>query len=826
MTSFFRGTSLAAIAAAALAASASAQTAAPAPADDNATTGFTDIVVTARKTEEKLQDVPLTIKALTGQDLQDRGIGSVSELSQFTPGLTYSPDFGRTGERPVIRGISALRSEAPQPVSIFVNGVFVRDAALGLVLDDAERVEVIKGPQSALYGRSTYAGAINYITVKPGNELAAKFSATVAGGGERILSGAVTLPLVTDVVSVRVRGRHYEFGGQYTNSQTGNKIGNERTNAIGGELFFTPSSAFDALLSLDHSADRDGFFAATIRTIPIQAGGVVTNQNGSTNVPNLSQCNGRTINIVGNNTTVGSPLFGLPDPSVPAALATRVNGWPCGSSNFTGTTVRRNDVDFLNYTDPTSKINYGDIRGLDRKILRASATLNFRFGDGFTLTSQTAYTKQLSNVGADQSYSGVRFTPTFLGSASWASYDRDRLNYWSQEVRLASPQDRAFTWLLGGFYYKEEGKGLTSPVIVFSSTLGATPAPLSAKSATSSRNIAGFGAVRYAFTDTFKISAEARYGEEQVKVGGTPLRVVTVAAGNCTTVGQPCVLNGDRTFRDFSPRVTIDFKPAPGILIYGQVAKGQKSGGFNATPGLPQSSFAFDGEKVWSYEIGLKSDVFDRRVRFNMAFFQNDIQGLQLSNLAVITDPFSANPLIPSTTTTTIVNNVGKARTRGFEFELDVKPMDWLTLTSNYAFTDAKAIEGTEITNGTVYGGNRSVAGFTLPRTPRVSATIGAAIDFPVTDGIAFFARADMTYQSRRYAEIQNLIWADPFTRVNASIGVRGKQWRATAFVKNLTDNATSLNGFRYLDPNTFRRTAVDFLPRLRQFGGTVALTF
>jgi iron complex outermembrane recepter protein len=295
-----------------------------------------------------------------------------------------------------------------------------------------------------------------------------------------------------------------------------------------------------------------------------------------------------------------------------------------------------------------------------------------------------------------------------------------------------------------------------------------------------------------------------------------------VASGTCQTVGQPCVLNGDRTFRDFSPRVTADFKPVQDVLLYAQVAKGQKSGGFNATAGLPSSVFAFDGEKVWSYEVGLKSDIFNRRVRFNLAFFQNDIDGLQLSNISTVTSPVTG-----ISSTTTIVNNVGKARTRGFEFELDIKPTTWLTLTSNYAFTDAKAIEGTETTNGTAFGGNRSVAGFTLPRSPRVSAAIGAAIDTPLGDtGLSIFARGDLTYQSRRYAEIQNLIWADPFTHINASIGVRGKGWRATAFVKNLTDDNTSLNGFRYLDPNTFRRTAVDFLPRLRQFGGTVALDF
>ncbi len=803
---------------------AQSQPAVPA-ASDNA--GFGDIIVTARKTAEKLQDVPLTIKALTGGELAERGITSISELSQFTPGLTYSPDFGRSGERPVIRGISALRTEAPQPVSVFVNGVYVRDAALGLVLDDAERVEIIKGPQSALYGRSTYAGAINYITVRPGNDLKGKISATIAGQGERTISAAITLPIVRDVLSVRVRGRHYEYGGDYTNSQTGNRIGSERTNAIGGEVSFTPSSKFDALLSADYSADRDGFFAATIRPIPTIVAGVVTATNGTTNVQSGGVCNGRTLTIVANNTTVGNPLFGLPDPNIPGTLTNRLNGWPCGPSRFTGTTVRRNDTDFLNYTDPATGISYGDIRGLDRKILRVSGTLNFHFGEGYTLTSQTAYTDQKSYVGADQSYSGVRFTPTFLGSASWASYDRDKLNYFSQEVRLSSPQDQAFTWLIGGFYYKENGSGITSPVIVYSATLGATPASLTAKSGTSSRNIAGFARIQYAFSDAFKISAEGRYGEERVTVGGTPLRTTTVAAGTCTVVGQPCVINGDRTFRDFSPRVTIDFKPAEGILLYGQIAKGQKSGGFNATPGLAITSFAYDGEKVWSYEVGLKSDIFDRRIRFNLAFFQNDISGLQLSNLAVITDPFSANPLVPSTTTTTVVNNVGKARTRGFEFALDVKPTRWLTLNTSYAFTDAKALEGTEVTNGTVFGGNRSVAGFTLPRTPRVSVSLGASIDAPIgTSGLNFFVRGDLNYQSRRYAEIQNLIWADPFTHVNASVGIYGKSWRATAFVKNLTDDGTSLNGFRYLDPNTFRRTAVDFLPRLRQFGGTVALNF
>jgi iron complex outermembrane recepter protein len=128
------------------------------------------IVVTARRVDERLIDVPLTIRAMTDREIKERGINSLSDLAQFTPGLSYSPDLGRVSERPVLRGVSALRPEAPQPVSVFIDGLYMRDGVLGVLLDDAQRVEVIKGPQSALYGRSTYMGAINYITVKPGND--------------------------------------------------------------------------------------------------------------------------------------------------------------------------------------------------------------------------------------------------------------------------------------------------------------------------------------------------------------------------------------------------------------------------------------------------------------------------------------------------------------------------------------------------------------------------------------------------------------------------------------------------------------------------------
>ena len=799
---------------------AAAQTttpATPAAAADTAGDAGT-IIVTARRIGERLQDVPLSIRALTGKDLQERGITSLTDLSQFTPGLSYSPDFGRTGERPVIRGISALRQEAPQPVSVFIDGVYVRDAALGLAIDDAQRIEVIKGPQSALYGRSTYVGAINYITVKPGNDVTGKGVVTFAGQGERSIFGAVTAPLKADELTVRVRVKHYEYGGTYTNEVSGNKIGAERTNAAGMQAYYTPTPNFDATLMVDYSEDRDGLFAATARTVPIQSGGVVTNQNGSSNVANGSTCNGRTINIVGNN-----PVTGLPDATVAASATTKANGWPCGAATFTGTTVRRNEADFANYTDSGTGANYGNIAGLDRRINRTALTLNYGFADGYAATAQMAATQQTSNLGADQSYNGTRFAPGFGGPASsWLSYDRDQLNYGSAELRLVSPLDRPLTWLVGAFGYHESTQGVSSGVIaqmrdpVTPSMIREIVDPLRPKSATGVNNFAPFGRVQYEVSKDFRLSAEGRFNSEKVKVGGTPLGVAQFSAGTCVK-GEVCYINGERTFKDFSPRLTVDYKPTTQMLVYGQFAKGSKSGGFNTTPGLPSSSFAYDGEKIQSLEAGVKARL-GAGVLLNVALFRNNVDGLQLSNISTVTSPFTG-----TTSTTTIVNNVGKARTQGLETEISGRPMQWLNLSANYAYTDAKALQGTEITNGTVYGGNTSVSGFTLPRTPTHSLAASAAVDTEIGSGLRAFGRVDVVYQSRRYAEIQNLIWADPYTRVNLSGGVRGGAWRVTAFVKNAGNDDTSLNGFRYLDPATFRRTAVDFLPRLRQYGLTLS---
>ncbi|HPF28112.1 MAG TPA: TonB-dependent receptor [Steroidobacteraceae bacterium] len=786
------------------------------------TLALEEIVVTARKREERLQDVPLSITAFSGKELEAAGIANVTDLAGATPGLSYATDLGRTAERPVVRGISALRPEAAQPVSVFLDGVYVRDGVLSLLLEDVQRVEVVKGPQSALYGRASYAGAINVVGKKPTDTLTGRVILTGAEDDQYEAFGVISGPLLADRLLGRLSVKHYEFGGQYTNELSGNKIGDEQTDQIEGSLLFRATDALEILLQAGYKEDRDGYLVGTTRTVPTIAtvAGVPTivSLNGTSNVANGAVCNGRTIQITQNN-----PMTGQPDPAVPVPATTLLNGWPCGARDApSDRLVRRNEADLADYTDPRTGKRYGDIAGLAREQFRGSLTLNWNSDTGYAFTSQTAYSDRDQELGTDQSYNGTRFS---IVGTPWTTFDDDSLQTFSQEFRITSPRDRPLKWLAGAFLYTEDFEGLTSNVIQRG------PAPAFTVSAAPTRllsprtvdNYAGFAQLEFAASEQLNLSAELRYNWEKTRFGDdTPLGTATVTTDRFGA-GQPVVINVPITEKSWAPRITANYKIAPDVMLYVQAAEGFKNGGINVASSVPASQVAYVGETVRAYEAGMKSEWLDRRLRANVAVFWNDISDLQLSQSIVALDPITGLQ-----STTTVVNNVGEARTRGAELEFDASLTRSLSGGVIYAYTDAEALQGFEITNGNVFGGDQSVAGAELPRSPKHSAAgyLQWSRAMPFGSDVEFESRLDVVYESRRYAAIQNLIWADPRTRVNLSASLSNDNWKASFWVKNLFNAEESVNGFRYLDPVTFRRTAVDWLPRLRQAGITVSYSF
>lgn len=221
------------------------------------TVALDEVVVTARKREEALQSVPLSIAAFTADTIEDAGLANVEDIATLTPGFTFAPLFGGGAATPVIRGQSTTIGEPN--VGFFVDGVYqasrsLMDAILG---DAIQRVEIVKGPQSALYGRNTFAGAVNIVTARPAKEMGGQVSASLGNYGMQELRGSVSGPL-SDRTSFRLGATYSSSDGYFTNSLTGGDLDTRRTTIVAGSLESNPIDALNLRLRVAHEDTSDG----------------------------------------------------------------------------------------------------------------------------------------------------------------------------------------------------------------------------------------------------------------------------------------------------------------------------------------------------------------------------------------------------------------------------------------------------------------------------------------------------------------------------------------------------------------------------------------
>ena len=218
-----RSVILAGVAFAALASAAAPAAAQQAASADPQASQVEDIVVTARRREETIQETPVAITAFTQETIQEARIESLADLGRLTPGLIYTPLFGAQNQLPIIRG--AAQTFGPLNVGVFLDGVYLSGkAGVDLELNDLERVEIVKGPQSALYGRNTFAGAINYITQRPSSEVyTGSAELTVGDNGLRKGMLSISGP-VTDWLAFRLSGFARTFDGFYTSAIDGGRV--------------------------------------------------------------------------------------------------------------------------------------------------------------------------------------------------------------------------------------------------------------------------------------------------------------------------------------------------------------------------------------------------------------------------------------------------------------------------------------------------------------------------------------------------------------------------------------------------------------------------
>jgi iron complex outermembrane receptor protein len=730
-----------------------------------------EIVVTARLREQSLQSVPLSIAAFGAADLQNRGIESLADLASYLPGVDFASSGAIDSRRIIIRGQSQQSRVGDEVnVATFVDGVYTPGFSGTSVLFDAvERVEVIRGPQSALYGRNSFAGTVNYILKKPTDTLAFGVRGTLGNYDRQGVSGYVSGPVFDDALLARLDVAHNETGGTLTNEVTGKPLNNTKTDFV-----------------------RLALRSVLVERVEIDA--AISYQDDEFTSPAQTEIDDFSPRRVGRPAGGGSPfelgaVFNQFGTIAAPRIGRRVQG-------------RIDDVAGSFFKD--------ELAGGTREAWRANLSVNLDLG-AVKLTSLTGWQDRETyfisdlDTSPDGTFFGGAFAPLpsgnglyQTGSGPWE--DRQEI---SQDLRLSSNSDGPFSWLAGLYYSRENFRDrrirFSRPSLVGTTGVIAPLPPPQVDDDSKLRNEfkSVYGAVELALDGGWTLSAEGRYTREDKRSDNI--------ADNFPSNNEPKGLLED-DYSYFTPRFIVSWEPQDGVLLYTLAAKGIKSGGFN--PAADEGEQFYDTEQNWTYEIGSKLGFLDGRAQVNTSIYYVDWDDQQILTFGQvnIVDP--------------IVANVGKSEVKGLELEGRLLPADWLELNLGYAYTDSKYkealfktsqgwIDCAEIgmqcvanpasSTGVVSSGR--VDGKQLQYSSKHSLALGGQVSTPAGyRDWDTFVRADWLYKSRRYVDEGNVGYIPGYDTVNLRLGLRNPEWSFEGFCNNMLNDQTPVLAFASRD--------------------------
>jgi iron complex outermembrane receptor protein len=763
---------------------------APAAAQDAVRT-LDEIVVTARKKEEDMQSVPISISAFTAEEIENRGIQSLEDLARQTPSLEFASSGAVTSRRPIIRGLAQQTRVGDEVnVSTFVDGVYTPgfSGTTSVLFDAIERVEVIRGPQSAIYGRNSFAGAINYVTKKPADQFDFGVRGTYGSQHQEALSGFVTGPVAGDALALRLDGGFNRTGGTHKNSLDGARLNGAETEfaRLGLRSLLGERVEINAAVMFQ----EDDLEPAAQTVIP---------RNDSRRV--------------------GKPDDGVSPFELFYSLET------------TGIlqSIGRRSLGELN--DENDVFVQDLLAGGERETTRGSLNIDIDFGS-LTLTSLTGYQSRETTFFSDLdetadgtlfSGPGLTVDPIISQTGSGPSEDREEF---SQDLRLQYDAGGAVNGSLGLYYstedFTEERLRWGDPPVSTSNAILPPPPPkVDTESVLENEFASVYGAVEFTLSEDWKFSAEGRYTREEKSAA----QLQDNYPSDSTPVGDL----GDQSFNYFTPRFILSFFPYDGGLLYMQAAKGVKSGGFNTNAGINLDEFAslppdeqmalqgaqdeqhYDTEENWTYELGGKFTFWDGRAQINGAIYYVDWSNQQILTLSTDVD----DPDLAISASNPILGNVAQSESQGLELEAIVLPAEWLTLNLGYAYADPKykdAVFGTSAgwadcasvpgldcdENGLSTG---RVDGNRLQNTSKNTWNAGLEIQSPINErGLLAFMRGDYLYRSRRFTDAENVGWVPDASVVNLRLGVRSDSWTVEGFCNNLLEEDAPNFGFASRD--------------------------
>ena len=657
-----------------------------------------DIVVTAQRRSQSLQDAAVSISALTAQTIQNAGIGRLEDVTSTLPNVYIGPRDLRTTAIS-IRGISADLNNPglDQSVGVYVDGVYQgRAATINSNLFDLERIEVLRGPQGTLYGRNTVAGAVNILTRRPDAD--ARLSGSLSyGNDDAVRANAAASGPITDKLYIGISGSLDRRDGLVENRATHTRL--DDIDGLGGRvtLVYDPGSTWDLALRGDIARDRT------------HSGAIDIYNNGA------------------------------------------FSGTPFADANPDDRVVAQS-------TDTTQS----------RDVYGGSAELNWRLGGG-TVTAITALRGYKWNNIQDNDYTVLDLLDTGIN---------ERQTQFSQELRFASSIAHRFSYVAGLYYYHQ--KLDTDSLVIIGPDLGVYPSRTNATihADVGTDSYAAFGRATYRFTDTLSFSGGLRYTHERKVLdfaqNGDPFGVIA------STIAPRAITRSEGRL---SPSASLEWRPAPKLLAYATFSQGYKSGGFNVFSVTATDNAEYRPESVNNYELGLKSEFLDSRLRVNIAAFYMDYTDLQQNQL------ISTGGGIARFQT----SNAASAHSKGAEIEITARPVGQLQLTASYGYTDAAFAS---FPNATAAGADYT--GHRLPLAPRSTLSGAAEWIRPLGGTLQLFVRGEASYRSRIYFASDNLYSDGGLTLINARIGVGPESgaWRLSAWARNLTDKTYVINRF------------------------------
>lgn len=610
-----------------------------------------EVVVTARKRAESLQDVPVAVSAFSGAELESQTIQEFADLDAQLPGVYISQQQADPTVAVVsIRGQSQADTllTTDSSVGVYVDGVNLpRQQGLNANMFDMERVEVLRGPQGTLYGRNTTGGAINLITRKP--DYTGWHGYVEAGAGNENFtqfSGAVNIPLA-ETAAARLAVQKTDQDGWGESNFTGNELYDQDELFVRGSLMADPTDRLSILFQADYLDVNEGGAAEKL----LQPGGNPLDPS-NTLPPTPAIVAGVELGVL-NPADIPSAANPVPGPTFVPGVAAGFEA----VSGFAGGDLLQTDSNADVFSDAT--------------LWGGGLTINYEINDAVSLQSITGYRNWETNRLLD--LDGTPFTILHPN----LSVDAD---FFSQELQLLGATDR-FDWVVGAYYSMEEGTD-GSVTQAVSAINPFQPNVLDGEVENSSWAV--FAQATYAATERLDLTAGLRYTEEKKElVSQNRVFNQITQEFNCQLPPgnlpiEECSAEFSDTFSDPSWLLSADYQIRDDMMIYGSIARGFRGGGQNIRGGSDPTSFvAFEPETATTYEVGIKGDLA-QSLRLNAAAYYTDYQDIQRSIIV----PGSGGNVV------TILTNAAEADITGFEVEAWLYATDSLTFFSTLSYLD------------------------------------------------------------------------------------------------------------------------------------------